>query len=212
MRKPPHHSTEVSLAYLQGDLKKYQYHTNLLERRRVRRYNICRREKPPIEVESDSEYSDGGYSTAEDLKDKEYLLHRYKLTRSANRVPHPNQPRPQPDSEETQPKEVIKVEPINPPPVNPNPREPDFPAPDYTAVGMDQQRIEATAREMIRRGEFDHLLSPNNVDERRGQGKRNRDRQNRQEDRNERTLRYSVRDIPTFDGKEDAMPHTHLIA
>ena len=60
---------------------------------------------------------------------------------------------------------------------------------------MDQQRIEAAAREMIRRGEFDHLLGPNNVDERRSQGNGNRDRQNRQDDRNERSLRYSIRDI-----------------
>ena len=89
-KETPHHITEVSLAYLQRDLKKYQYHTNFLERRRTRRYRIYRKEKHPIEVESDSEYSDGGYSTAEDLKDKEYLSHRYKLTRSANRVPHPN--------------------------------------------------------------------------------------------------------------------------
>ena len=102
VRKPPHHIIEVSLAYLQRDLKKNQYHTNLLERRRTRRYRIYRKERPPIEVESDSEYCDGGYSTAEDLKDKEYLPHRYKLTRSANRVPHPNQPRPQLDSEEIQ--------------------------------------------------------------------------------------------------------------
>ena len=28
VKKPPHHITEVSLAYLQRDLKKYQYHTN----------------------------------------------------------------------------------------------------------------------------------------------------------------------------------------
>ena len=35
VRKPLHHITEVSLAYLQRDLKKYQYHTNLLERRRA---------------------------------------------------------------------------------------------------------------------------------------------------------------------------------
>ena len=61
IKKPPHNITEVSLAYLQRDLKKYQYHTNLLERRRTRRHKICRKEKPPIEVESDTEYSDGGY-------------------------------------------------------------------------------------------------------------------------------------------------------
>ena len=70
MKEPPHHITEVSLTYLQRDVKKYQYHTNILERRRARRYKIYRKEKPPIEVESDFEYSDGGYSTAEYLKDK----------------------------------------------------------------------------------------------------------------------------------------------
>ena len=48
VRKSPHHITEVSLAYLQRDLKKYQYHTNLLETRRTRRYRICRKEEPPI--------------------------------------------------------------------------------------------------------------------------------------------------------------------
>ena len=101
IKKPPHNITEVSLAYLQRDLKKYQYPTNLLERRRTRRYKICRKEKPPIEVESDTEYSDGGYSTAKDLKDKECLPHRYKLTRSVDRVAHPTQPRPQPESEVT---------------------------------------------------------------------------------------------------------------
>ena len=211
MRKPLHHITEVSLAYLQRDVKKYQYHTNLLERRRARRYKIYRKEKPAIEVESDSEYSDGGYSTAEDLKDKEYLPIRYKLTRSANRVPHPNQPRPQTDGEETQPKEIIEVDPINPPSVNPNPREPNSPVPDKRAVDMDQQRIEAAANKMIRRGEFNHLMDPNNVDDSRGQCNGNRDRQKRQDDRNERSLRYPIRDIPTFDCKGDTMPHTHLI-
>ena len=51
VKKPPHHITEVSLAYLQRDLKKYQYHANLLERRRARRYKICRKEKPPPKYE-----------------------------------------------------------------------------------------------------------------------------------------------------------------
>ena len=92
------------------------------------------------------------------MKDKEYLPHRYKLSRSANRVPHPNQPRLQPDtdkpSDETQPKKVIEVTSINPPLANPNPRadpkEPNSPVPDYRAVVMDQQRIEEVVREMIR--------------------------------------------------------------
>ena len=52
-------------------------------------------------------------------------------------------------------------------------------------------------------------MDPNNVDDRRGQGNGNRDGQNRQDDRSERSLRYSIRDIPIFDGKGDAMPCTH---
>ena len=43
------------------------------------------------------------------------------------------------------------------------------------------------------------------------QGNGNRDRYDRHYDRNERGLRYSIRNIPIFDGKGDAMPHTHLI-
>ena len=211
VNKPPHHITEASLAYIQRDLKKYQYHTNLLERKRARRYKIRRKEKPPIEVESDTEYSDGGYSTAEDLKDKEYLSHRYKLTRSADRVPNPTQPRPQSESEETKPKEVIEIEPINPPPVIPNPIESDFPDPLDREVDMDQQKLDARAREIIMRGDYNHMFEQLNADERIGQGNGNRDRHNRQNDRNERSLRYSIRDISTFDGKGDAMPHTCLI-
>ena len=42
---------------------------------------------------------------------------------------------------------------------------------------------------MIRRGEFNHLMDPNNVDNRRGQGNGNRDRQDRQNDRNDRSLK-----------------------
>ena len=73
IKKPPHHITELSLAHLQRDLKKYQYHTSLLDKRRVRRYRVFRKERPPIEEVSNTEYSDGGYSSAEDLKDKECL-------------------------------------------------------------------------------------------------------------------------------------------
>ena len=187
-------------------MKKYQYHTNLLERRRARRYKICRKEKPPIEVESDTEYSDGGYSTAEDLKDKEYLSHRYKLTRSADRNPHPTQS----ESEATKPKEVIEVEPINPTPVVPKPRESDFLDPLDREVNMDQ-RVDERARELIERGEYNHMFGQLNAEYRISQGNGNRDRQDRQNDKSERGLRYSLRDIPTFDGKGDAMPHTHLI-
>ena len=213
IKKPPHNITEVSLAYLQRDLKKYQYHTNLLERRRTRRYKICRKKRPPIEVESDTEYSDGGYSTAEELKDKECLPHRYKLTRSVERVAHPAKPRPQPESEVTKPKEVAKV--VEPTVVVPNPRDLNLLDPLDREINMDQQRLDDRARELIERGEYNHLLEQVNADHRIGQeiGKRNgnRDRYDRHFDRNERGLRYSIRDIPIFDGKGDAMPHTHLI-
>ena len=181
-------------------MKKYQYHTNLLERRRARRYKICRKGKPPIEIESDTEYSDNGY-----------LSHRYKLTRNADRVPHPIQPRPQSESEETKPKEVIEVEPINPTPVIPKPRKSDFPDPLDREVNMDQKRVDERARELIMRGDYYHIFEQLNADQRIGQGNGNRNRHDRQNDRNERSLRYSIRDIPTFDGKGDAMPHTHLI-
>ena len=213
IKKPPHNITEVSLAYLQRDLKKYQYHTNLLERRRTRRYKICKKERPPIEVESDTEYSDGGYSTAEDLKDKECLPHRYKLTRSVERVAHPDKPRPQPEIEVTKPKVVPKV--VEPTVVVPNPRDLDLPDPIDREANMDQQRLDERARELIERGEYNHLLEQINADHRIGQGigqrNGNRDRYDRHFDRNERGLRYSIRDIPIFDGKGDAMPHTHLI-
>ena len=214
IKKPPHNITEVSLAYLQRDLKKYQYHTNLLERRRTRRYKICRKERPPIEVESDTEYSDGGYSTAEDLKDKECLPHRYKLTRGVERVAQPVKPRPQPESEVSKPKEVVpKV--VEPTVVVPNPRDLNLPDPLDREANMDQQRLDERARELIERGEYNHLLEQVNADHRIGQGigqrNGNRDRYDRHFDRNERGLRYSIRDIPIFDGKGDAMPHTHLI-
>ena len=191
IKKPPHNITEVSLAYLQRDLKKYQYHTNLLERRRKRRYKICRKERPPIEVESDTEYSDGGYSTAENLKDKECLPHRYKLTRSVERVAHPVKPRPQPGGEVTKPKEVTKV--VEPTVVVPNPRDLDLPDSLYREANMDQQRLDERARELIERGEYNHLLEQVNADHRLGQGigqrNGNRDRYDRHFDRNERGLR-----------------------
>ena len=232
-KKPPHQITKLSLEYLERDFKKYKYHLGILEKRRTRKYRIYRKERKPLEEQSDSEYSDGGYSTAEDLKDQEYFPHRYKLTRSAKRVPKPAHPRPRP-SEETQPKEVVEITPIEPPPpivnlkADPKPQ-PAYQVPDFRAVTMDQQiqaRAEELAREMIRRGEFDHIreggLGVDGKDQRRGQGHgyggrgRGRYGQPRQDDRDrsrdrDRSLRYSFRDIPTFDGKGDSMPHTHLI-
>ena len=205
IKKPPHHITELSLAHLQRDLKKYQYHLSLLEKRRVRRYRVFRKERPPIEVVSDTEYSDGGYSSAEDLKDKECLPHRYKLTRSAKRVPHPSQPTPQPDIE-IHPTEVV-VNPINP--VEPVDTIPIVEPVGQERIRMDQQRVEEIVREIMRRGEY----NPGDVNNGRGHGNGHRHRQDRndRDDRNDRSLRYSMRDIPTYDGKGDAMPHTHLI-
>ena len=202
IKKPPHHITELSLAHLQRDLKKYQYHLSLLEKRRVRRYRVYRKERPPVEEVSDTEYSDGGYSSAEDLKNKECLPHRYKLTRSVKRIPHPPQPTPQPDIE-PHPIEV-DIDPINP--VKPVDTIPIVEPVEQERINMEQQRLEEIVREIMRRGEY----NPENAGNDRGHGNGHRHRQDRN-DRDDRSLRYSMRDIPTYDGKGDAMPHTHLI-
>ena len=92
---------------------------------------------------------------------------------------------------------------------------------------MDQQiqaRAEELARDIIRRGNFQFLMQGLDGDDsdgegqRRGQGfgrGRGKGRHgHRQDDRDrsrDRSLRYSIRDMPTFDGKGDSMPHTHLI-
>ena len=202
IKKPPHHITELSLAHLQRDLKKYQYHLSLLEKRRVRRYRVYRKERLPVEEESDTEYSDGGYSSAEDLKNKECLPHRYKLTRSVKRIPHPPQPTPQPDIE-PHPIEV-EIDPTNP--VEQVDTIPIVEPVEQERINMDQQRLEEIVREIMRRGEY----NPENAGNDRGHGNGHRHRQDRN-DRDDRSLRYSMRDIPTYDGKGDAMPHTHLI-
>ena len=202
IKKPPHHITELSLAHLQRDLKKYQYHLSLLEKRRVRRYRVYRKERPPVEEVSDTEYSDGGYSSAEDLKSKECLPHRYKLTRSVKRKPHPPQPTPQSDIE-PHPIEV-DIDPIKP--VEPVDTIPIVEPVEQEGINMDQQRLEEIGREIMRRGEY----NPENAGNDRGHGNGHRHRQDRN-DRDDRSLRYSMRDIPTYDGKGDAMPHTHLI-
>ena len=202
IKKPPHHITELSLAHLQRDLKKYQYHLSLLEKRRVRRYRVYRKERPPVEEVSDTEYSDGGYSSAEDLKNKECLPHRYKLTRSVKRISHPPQPTPQPDIE-PHPIEV-EIDPTNP--VEQVDTIPIVEPVEQERINMDQQRLEEIVREIMRRGEY----NPENAGNDRGHGNGHRHRQDRN-DRDDRSLRYSMRDIPTYDGKGDAMPHTHLI-
>ena len=69
-------------------------------------------------------------------------------------------------------------------------------------MNMDEQyrqREEERAREMIRSGEFDNLVNPD-----RGArlGRNNQDA---------RSLKYSIRDIPTFDGNGDPLPQTHMM-
>ena len=62
-----------------------------------------------------------------------------------------------------------------------------------------RQRVDERAIEMIRSGEFYNLVIPD-----RGArlGRNNQD---------DRSLRYSIRDIPTFDGKGDSLPQTHMM-
>ena len=67
---------------------------------------------------------------------------------------------------------------------------------------MDEQyrkRVEERAMELIRSGEYDHLVIPD-----RGArlGRNNQD---------DRSLSYSIRDIPTFDGNGDSLPYIHML-
>ena len=69
-------------------------------------------------------------------------------------------------------------------------------------MNMDEQyrqRVDERAKEMIRSGEFDHLVIPD-----RGA----RLGRNSQDDM---SLSYSIRDIPTFDGNGDSLPQTHML-
>ena len=60
-----------------------------------------------------------------------------------------------------------------------------------------RQRVEGRVREMMRSGEFEYLVNPD------------RDARLGRNNQDDRSRRYSIRDIPTFDGKGDALPHTH---
>ena len=67
---------------------------------------------------------------------------------------------------------------------------------------MDEQygkRVEERAMEMIRSGEFDHLVIP---DTSARLGRNNQD---------DWSLSYSIRDIPTFDGNGDSLPQMHML-
>ena len=67
-------------------------------------------------------------------------------------------------------------------------------------MNMDEQyrqRVEERAREMIRSDEFDNLVNPD------------RDARLGRNNQDDRSLRYSIRDIPTFDGK-GILYHIHI--
>ena len=69
-------------------------------------------------------------------------------------------------------------------------------------MNMDEQyrqRVDERAMEMIRSGEFDNLVI---LDRDARLGRNNQD---------DRSLRYSIRDIPTFDGNGDSLPQTHML-
>ena len=60
-----------------------------------------------------------------------------------------------------------------------------------------RQRVEEIAREMIRSGEFDYPVNPD------------RDARLGRNNQDDRSLGYSIRDIPTFHGKGD-LYHIHI--
>ena len=62
-----------------------------------------------------------------------------------------------------------------------------------------RQRLEEIAREMIRSDKFDHPVNPD------------RDARLDRNIQDDWSLSYSIRDIPTFDGKGDSLPHTHMM-
>ena len=183
---------------MKRNLNKYSHHLDILKKRSTRRYKVSHHLKKPIEELSETEYSDGGYSTAEDLKDKEFLPHRYKLKKSKKRVPKvlPDSDSTIPDPDpNTIPKEVEKE-----------------PTPEIDMAEL-QQRIDQRAREMIDRGEYNHLFGNRNEsdDDQQDQQHRHRHRRQSRQNQDDTSLRYSLRDIPTYDGKGDSMPHTHMI-
>ena len=65
--------------------------------------------------------------------------------------------------------------------------------------GQYRQRVEEIAREMIRSGEFDHPVNPD------------RDARLGRNNQDDWSLSYSIRDIPTFDGKGNSIPHAHMM-
>ena len=62
-----------------------------------------------------------------------------------------------------------------------------------------QQRIDQRAREMIDRGEYNHLFGNGNEsdDDQQDQQHRHRHRRQSRQNQDDTSLRYSLRDIPT---------------
>ena len=65
-------------------------HKRNLENRLLRRQQIIKGKGLPLDVTPDDELSDGGYSSLEELKDRETLPHRYKIKRSRFRENYPS--------------------------------------------------------------------------------------------------------------------------
>ena len=74
-----------------------------------------------------------------------------------------------------------------------------------------QQRIDQRAREMIDRGDYNHLFGNGNESDDDQQDQQHRHRRQPRQNQDDSSLRYSLRDIFTYDGKGDSMPHTHMI-
>ena len=70
--------------------QKLTRHRRVLENRLHRRKEIIKGEGLSLDVTPDEELSDGGYSSIEELKDKETLPQRHRIKRSRFREPYPS--------------------------------------------------------------------------------------------------------------------------
>ena len=74
--------------------RRYQHklsrHRRALENRLQRRKEIVKGKGLSLEIAPDEELSDGGYSSIEELQDKETLPHRYKIKKTRLREPYPS--------------------------------------------------------------------------------------------------------------------------
>ena len=74
--------------------RRYQHklarHRGVLENRLHRRREIVKGEGLSLDIAPDEELSDGGYSSIEELHDKETLPQRYRIKRSRLREPYPS--------------------------------------------------------------------------------------------------------------------------